>query len=122
MSDAANQDFRIAALRDAAGGDEALVAELLTIFLRTLPGAADRFARALAAGHAAQVAQEAHDLKACLVLVGATAAGAEFAHIETAARRTGACPSLADGARLRARLATIAKQAECHRAAAAPLS
>ena len=109
-------EFSSTALYEAAGADEALVAELLAIFVRTVPPMLLRLAHALDCAHAARVAQAAHDLKSCLALVGATAASAECARIETAARRSGACPAPADGVRLCTRVARIVEQAERHRA------
>lgn len=106
--------FPPALLRDAAGGDDALVAELLDIFLRTVPSMARRFADALEAGTASAVAQEAHDLKGCLVLVGAAAVSLDFARAEFAARRDGACPTGAEGAMLCAKLHDVVEQVRRH--------
>lgn len=111
--------FSPATLYEAAGGDPALVAELLAIFARTVPAMLQRFSGALAAGHAAAVALEAHDLKACLALVGAPEASAACARIETSARRAGTCPSPAEGALLCARVGDIIEQVARYRAAAA---
>lgn len=116
MNGVACSEFSAAALHDAAGADDALTAELLAIFVRTVPPMLERLAHALDCAHAARVAQEAHDLKGCLALVGASAASAECARIETAARRTGNCPTPADGACLCTRLARIVEHAERYRA------
>lgn len=111
--------FSPAVLREAAGGDDTLVAELLSIFARTVPPMLRRLARALADGDAASVAQEAHDLKGCLALVGAPDTSAACARIETAARRSGTCPPPADGALLCERIGHIVEQVERYRATTA---
>lgn len=108
--------FSPALLHEAAGGDDALVAELLSIFARTVPPMLGRLKAALAGGDAAYVAQEAHDLKGCLALVGAPDTSTACARIETAARRSGTCPTSADAAPLCERIEDIVKQVERYRA------
>ncbi|WP_296947507.1 Hpt domain-containing protein [uncultured Massilia sp.] len=92
--------FSHAMLCDAADQDPALVAELLDVFLRTTPGRVARLRAGVAARRAAAVAQEAHGLKSTLALLGATDASAMCDQAERLARRTGACPDPATGARL----------------------
>jgi HPt (histidine-containing phosphotransfer) domain-containing protein len=106
--------FCTAAVCEAAGGDAALARELLDIFVRTVPPMVLRLGQALACGHPAQVAHEAHDLKSCLALVGAASASATCARIETASRRAGTCPPPAEGARLCADIGHIVDQARRH--------
>jgi HPt (histidine-containing phosphotransfer) domain-containing protein len=106
--------FCAAAMRDIAGDDDALVRELLDIFVRTVPPMAQRLAHALARGRAAHVAREAHDLKSCLALVGAAEASARCTQIESAARRTGACPPVDEAARLCADIDHIVDLARRH--------
>ncbi len=92
--------FSIAVLRDTAGGDEPLVQELVAIFLRIAPPMVKRFRQAMADGNAAACAQEAHDLKSSLALLGATSASADCAAIESTVRQNGRLPPAETGARL----------------------
>lgn len=106
--------FCTAAVCEAAGGDATLARELLDIFVRTVPPMVLRLRHALARGHAAQVAHEAHALKSCLALVGAGSASATCARIETAARRAGTCPPPPEGTRLCADIGDIVDRVRRH--------
>jgi HPt (histidine-containing phosphotransfer) domain-containing protein len=103
-------------LHEAAGGDSALVAELLLIFLRSVPPRVVRLAEAIAACQASAVARQAHELKSNLALVGARAASDACARIETTARRTGVCPPPGDAAILCGQIACIVEQVEHYHA------
>ena len=79
--------FDPAVLRDAAGGDDTLVRELFEIFLRIVPPMVTRLRAAIAMGHTAAIADEAHSLRSCLATVGADQAEASCRQLEAAARR-----------------------------------
>lgn len=76
-------------LRDTANGDQALVRELLQIFLRVVPPMTARLQKALDSGHAADTAHEAHALRSCLSIMGAVKAEARCRDLESAARASG---------------------------------
>ncbi len=114
MKNVATQ-FCPAVLCEAAGHDAALVDELLDLFLRTVPPMLERLVQAIDARRPAVVAHEAHGLKGCLALVGAADAGAACARMESAARRSGACPGTAAGARLRRQVAQAVEEAARYR-------
>lgn len=80
-----NNDYQLidpAVLMDATGGCNEGFLQLLEIFLRTVPDMARRLDAAVAAGMHADVAREAHALKSCLALVGASATSARLMEIE----------------------------------------
>ncbi len=104
--------FSIDVLRDTAGGDESLVGELIAIFLRIAPPMVQRLRQAMVAGNAAGCAQEAHDLKGSLALLGAASASADCAAIETMARQAGRLPPAEDGAALCDEILNIIGQVE----------
>lgn len=109
--------FSVASLREWAGGEEDVVTELITIFLRIGPPMVLRLQAALAAGDSVATAQEAHDLKGCLILLGATQASADCARIERQARREGSCPAPADAGTFCASLVDIVQQVRTYAAA-----
>lgn len=112
--------FVPAVLRETAGDDDALVRELLQIFLRVVPLMTARLHTALDAGHAADTAHEAHALRSCLSIIGATEAETRCRHLESAARASGVAWS-AQGATLCADLeelvAEVRQYAESNAAA-----
>jgi HPt (histidine-containing phosphotransfer) domain-containing protein len=80
-----NNDYQLidpAVLMDATGGCNEGFLQLLEIFLRTVPDMARRLDAAVAAGMHADVAREAHGLKSCMALVGASATSAALTGIE----------------------------------------
>ncbi len=106
--------FSIAVLRHTAGGDESLVKELTAIFLRIAPPMVQRLRQAMVAGNAAVCAQEAHDLKGSLALLGAASASADCAAIESMARQAGRLPPEEDGAALCDEILKIIGQVESY--------
>jgi len=109
--------FSVAHLREWACGDEDLVIDLITIFLRIGPPMVLRLEDALAAANNAAIAQEAHDLKGCLALLGAEQASANCARVEAQARRSGACPSREDAEALCVSLDRIVREVQSYAAA-----
>lgn len=75
------------ALRDAAGDDEALISELLVIFLRIVPPMNSRLRAAMHAHNTAAIAEEAHSMRSCLAVVGAGGLQERCKALENAARR-----------------------------------
>lgn len=78
--------FNPQVLRDVAADDETLVAELLQIFLRIVPPMASRLREAIAVGHTAAIAEEAHSLRSCLATMGAHAIEAHCRQLEASVR------------------------------------
>jgi len=75
------------ALLEAAGGDATLARELIDIYLRIGPPMVARLRLAAAADTGDAIAEEAHALRGCLLLLGAVEAGADCRALEGAARR-----------------------------------
>jgi len=75
------------AVREAAGDDEALVSELLAIFLRIVPPMNSRLRAAVHLHNTAAIAEEAHSMRSCLAVVGAGDLQERCKTLENAARR-----------------------------------
>lgn len=73
-------------LLQAAGGHTDAFRDLLHIFLSIFPDMLDRLDHFFAAGNFSRVVQQAHDVKGCLYLVGATRCAEKMESIEIAAR------------------------------------
>lgn len=70
-----------------AGDDPVLLAELLEIFLRTVPPATERLRTAARRLQMSVVAMQAHEMRSSLAMVGAAATGLACEQLEKAARR-----------------------------------
>jgi HPt (histidine-containing phosphotransfer) domain-containing protein len=105
-------------LLNAAGNDAQGFHELLAMFLRIVPGMAGELRQAVSERRHEAIAHQAHSLKSCLSLVGATTCSAQLEKLERAARgQAGDC-----GARfelLNTQLgAVIAEAQDCYAASA----
>ena len=83
--------FALAPALDRLEGDQALLLELLDIFVQTYAGYLDGIARAIAAGDTRQAGHEAHSLKGSALSVGAE----RMATLAKALEQAGAAGELA---------------------------
>lgn len=84
-----NNDYRLidpAVLLEAAGDSIEAFMHLLEVFLRVVPGMAQRLDAAIAAADLPGVAAEAHALKSCMAMIGAHDCAARIEAMERAAR------------------------------------
>lgn len=93
-------------LRDAAGGDDALLLELLHIFLRIAPHMVETLEHAAGAADLARVEAASHDLKGTAKMAGAERL-AELAQEIEAGARAGQGDLLRHGAALRAEFSLV---------------
>jgi CheY-like chemotaxis protein len=82
--------------RASVQGDEALLAEIISIFLEESPAMLDAVRSALDAGDAARLRISAHTLKGAVVHFGAAAAVSAAAKVESAARDQDLATAAAD--------------------------
>lgn len=85
--------FQPTALQQVTGGDPALFAELLEIFLRTVPAASARLRQAALHLQVSVIAIQAHEMRSSLAMVGAVDTSLWCERLERAARR-GSDPAL----------------------------
>lgn len=103
-----------AVLMSAAGDDAESFRELLAMFVRIVPEGLRRLQLAIEALDQGAIAQEAHSLKSCLSLVGATGCAARLEQLERAARTTQPDPAAQYGTLYEELTAVIAEALDCH--------
>jgi HPt (histidine-containing phosphotransfer) domain-containing protein len=103
-----------AVLMNAAGDDAEGFRELLAVFVRIVPEGLRRLQQAVAALDRAAMAQEAHSLKSCLSLVGATGCAARLEQLERAARTGQPHPAAQLDSLYDEMTAVIAEALDCH--------
>jgi two-component system sensor histidine kinase/response regulator len=96
----------------ATGGDRQACHRMLTLFLQIFPAMVLSLEQVFATGNRSCVAQAAHMVKGCLVLVGATGSAERVERIESAARYETAQCRLAEFEKTVQELRTVIEEIE----------